>query len=559
MLTALSVRNIVLIEQLDLSLGRGLCVLTGETGAGKSILLDALGLALGARGDGGLVRRGVDKGSVIAVFDLAFDHQAFPLIRAAGIESEGELILKRIQSADGRAQAFINDQPVSVGLLRELGQCLIEIHGQHDARGLMDTATHRAILDLYGGHKPDLARVQDNYHSLAAAKKVLAVHQDHLARVRAEEDYIRHALGELQALDPQTDEETALADKRSLMMSAEKIVTDLQEALAALGGEHGMDQRLNAAQRRLVRVNEAARSKLEPITNLLDKVLVEANEAHSAISQLISDMRYDTAELERTEERLFALRAAARKYNVPVEKLPVLRDDFASRVSALTKDEDRLAQLQQACVEAQAAYDAAARTLSKKRSRAAQKIDLAVMKELPPLKLEKATFITRLETAQALGGPEGVDKVTFHVATNPGTEPAPLSRIASGGELARFMLALRVVLAQNDETATFVFDEIDAGVSGAVAEAVGVRLARLAEAGQVLVVTHSPQVAARGDHHFRIDKRSDSSAKDAPVKTLINQLDGPGRREEIARMLSGARVTDEARAAADQLMVCEGG
>lgn len=553
MLAALSIRDIVLIERLELALDGGLCTLTGETGAGKSILLDALGLAIGARADAGLVRQGVEQGSVTAVFDVAPGHPARAILTENGLEAEGDLILRRVQTRDGRSRAFVNDQPVSIGLLRQVGDELVEVHGQHDERGLLDASGHRAMLDAFGGLEPRVAKLRQLWAAVSAARGALEEHEAMLAKAKAEQDYLTHVVGELDELQPQPGEETALAEERTLMMHSEKIAADLSEAEEALSGDGGLDARLNVALRRLSRVAEQAGGRLDAAIAALDRTLNEAAEARDQIAQAMTALEFDPARLEQSETRLFALRAAARKHNVQVDDLAALADKLRGQLQEIEGGEAKLAALRKAADEAAAAYGAEARALSEARAKAAAKLDREVMKELKPLKLDKASFRTHIDVlAEAQGGPDGIDRVSFLVSTNPGAPHGPLIKIASGGELSRFVLALKVALASRGSAPTLIFDEVDSGVGGAVAEAVGFRLAELAKDVQVVVVTHSPQVAARAQHHFRISKGGE--AKAAKIATKVETLDAPARREEIARMLAGATVTEEARAAADRLI-----
>ncbi|MFA7638535.1 MAG: DNA repair protein RecN [Parvibaculum sp.] len=541
------------MERLELSLDSGLCTLTGETGAGKSILLDALGLAIGARADAGLVRRGVEQGSVSAVFDVNIDHPARAILRENGIEDEGDLILRRVQTRDGRSRAFVNDQPVSVGLLRQIGDQLVEVHGQHDERGLLDASGHRAILDAFGGFEDKLQQLRKLWNAASAAREALAAHEAMLARAKAEQDYLTHVVAELDELAPQAGEETSLAEERTLMMHSEKIASDLVEAEEALSGDSGLDARLNVALRRLARVAEQAGGRLDAAIAALERTLNEAAEARDRIAEAVRALEFDPARLELVETRLFALRAAARKHNVQVDDLAALAEKLRGALQEIEGGEARLVALQKAADDAATAYGAAARALSEARAKAAATLDKEVMKELKPLKLDRASFKTQIEVLpEAQGGPEGIDRVSFLVSTNPGAPFGPLIKIASGGELSRFVLALKVALASRGSAPTLIFDEVDSGVGGAVAEAVGLRLAELAKSVQIVVVTHSPQVAARAQHHFRISKGGE--AKSAKIATRVETLDAKARREEIARMLAGATVTDEARAAADRLI-----
>jgi DNA repair protein RecN (Recombination protein N) len=554
MLAALSIRDIVLIDRLELQLAAGLCVLTGETGAGKSILLDALGLAIGGRADAGLVGQGAEQGSVTAVFDVAADHPARNILKENGLDADGDLILRRVQAKDGRTRAFINDQPVSVGLLRQVGDELIEIHGQHDERGLLDASGHRALLDLFGGLTAKAAELRGLWAAAAEARSAFTHHEASLARARAEQDYLRHVVGELDELAPEPGEETKLAEERALMMHSEKIATDLAEAQDALSGDGGLEARLNQALRRLSRAAEQAAGRLDAAIAAIDRTIVEVAEARDEVERAMRTLEFDPQRLERAETRLFALRAAARKHNVAVDNLAALADKFRGELADIEGGEVKLAALKKKADAAWAAYLKAAEILSAARAKAAARLDQEVMRELKPLKLDRATFKTAVERlTPENAGPDGLDRVSFLISTNPGAPLGPLIKIASGGELSRFVLALKVALASQGSAPTLIFDEVDAGVGGAVAEAVGLRLAALSMTAQVLVVTHSPQVAARAFDHLRISK-SEKKAKDARVATNVQKLDAGERREEIARMLAGATVTDEARAAADRLI-----
>jgi DNA repair protein RecN (Recombination protein N) len=555
MITALSIRDIVLIDALDLSLETGLSALTGETGAGKSILLDSLGLATGARADAGLVRSGADKGTATAIFETPDNRALAALLDEAGIEEEGELILRRVQSADGRTRAFVNDQPVSVALLRQLGDMLVEVHGQHDTHGLLDASTHRGLLDAFGGHDKDLRALGELYAAWRTALAALDAETEAIDRARADADYLRVAVGELRELAPEAGEEEALAAERTLMMSAEKISADLSDALSTLEEDGGVEARLASALGRLEDKQATAAGRLDAAVSALDRAVVESAEARAQVAAALDGLEFDADRLEVVESRLFALRAAARKHSCKVDDLPQVTERLAARLEDIEGGEGKLAALQAATDAARDAYLARARRLSEARAASARKLDKAVARELPPLKLDKAKFRTEIEVLpEGEGGPEGIDRVRFEVATNPGAPFAPLSKIASGGELARFMLALKVSLAARGGAPVLIFDEVDAGVGGAVAQAVGERLAVLAKSVQVLVVTHSPQVAARADNHLKIEKKVTGKAKSSLPATRVSPLETEARREEIARMLAGATVTDEARAAADQLI-----
>ena len=555
MLTALSIRDIVLIEKLDIALEAGLTVLTGETGAGKSILLDALGLALGGRGDSTLVRHGASKGVVTAAFSLPATHEALGILEEQGIETDGGLVIRRIQNADGPSRATINDQPVSLNLLRQIAGSLAEIHGQHADRALVDVAAHRRLVDAFGGLDGQARALAGLWQVLSEANAELNAHQAAMMRAEAERDYIEHAVEELRALDPQADEETKLAEARQLMMHSEQYSAALAEAENVLSGD-GVEARLSAALRKLERRRDSAGGRLDAACVALDKVLIEMNEAGRALDEAQRSFAFDPSELEKSEERLFALRAAARKHKCTVDGLAAMRARFEGDLMALTDGGQKLAALEAQQSVAQKAYDLAADALSAARKSVAKTLDKAVMAELPPLKLDKARFETQITSDAGKPGPQGIDRVEFVVAANPGTPLSPLMKVASGGELARFMLALKVILAAKGSAPTLIFDEIDTGVGGAVADAIGGRLARLAKGLQVLAVTHSPQVAARASEHMLISKMEEVGSH--RMVTRVQSLSEKSRREEVARMLSGAKVTDEARAQADQLLGSRG-
>ena len=556
MLAALSIRDIVLIDRLDLEFGPGLSVLTGETGAGKSILLDAFSLAIGARGDASLVRRGAEQGQVTATFELSPGHPVLALLADNGIPvDDNVLILRRAQGADGRSRAFINDTSVSVQLLRLVGQALVEIHGQHDERALIDPSGHRDLIDAFGGLAGEAARVAGLHAAWLEADAARARHESEIAATRANADYVAHALDELRALQPERGEEEALAARRQLMMNAEKIAGELNEALDALQGEGTAGARLASALRRIERQAPAGGALLTSVAEALERVLVETNAARDKIEEALAATAFEPADLERAEERLFALRALARKHRVQVDDLPALTERLTAELDALDTSEGRAAELAKQAEAARKAYEAAAQGLSTARAKAAKRLDEEVARELAPLKLEKACFITHIETVDLReGGPSGIDRVAFFVATNPGTEPGPMMKVASGGELARFILALKVVLAARGSAPTLIFDEADSGVGGATAAAVGERLAGLAESVQVLAVTHAPQVAALARGHLMIAKEAVEGPHGEAMATRVAVLEGAHRREEIARMLAGQTITDEARAAAERLM-----
>jgi len=558
MLVSLSIRNVVLIDRAELDFMRGLCVLTGETGAGKSILLDSLGLALGMRANAGLVRQTAGHDAAPAVVTATFALDDGDPVAAVLAEQEidppepGEpLILRRVLDADGRSRAFVNDQPVGVALLRRIGEMLVEIEGQFASHGLMDPARHRAALDSFGGLDGARDRLGALYAAMRGAERALADARGEWEAARREEDFLRHAADELAALAPRPGEEDELAATRSLLMHGEKLIEALNAAESALTDGDGVEDRIGTAIRTLTRRDAAAGARLDAVLDALQRAGDGIADALSALRRAIIDAEPDPQRLEQCEERLFALRAAARKHDTTVDALPALSESFARRIAALDDSGELLARLEAALEAARAAYVKAARSLSAARAREAKKLDKAVAAELPPLRLEKARFATVVETLdESDWGPAGIDRVHFEVATNPGTAAGPLARIASGGELARFLLALKVVLRRANATPTLIFDEVDSGIGGATAAAVGDRLARLAEEAQVLVVTHSPQVASCGRQHMVVAK---SDARGGAT-TRIDDLGEDARLEEIARMLAGARITDEARAAAASLM-----
>ena len=551
MLARLSIRDIVLIDRLDIDFGSGLAALTGETGAGKSILLDAFALALGARGDTAMVREGAEQGQVIAAFDLANDHPARRLLAENDLGGDDDaLIVRRVQFADGRTRAFINDQPVSVQVLRALGAALVEIHGQHDERAFVDATTHRALLDAYGDLEGDAAVAARLWDERRARESAVAAHRAEVERLSREAEWLRHAVDELTRLAPETGEETMLAARRTAMMQAERVAEDLRATHDNVSGPQSPVPALSTAVRRLERRAAQAPALIEPVVKALDAALTALDDASNHLERALQVANYDPNELERIEERLFALRAAGRKHNVQVDELAALGRRYQSDLTLIDASAERLAVLEQEARAAAARYREAAEELSAARRSAGQKLDKAVNAELKPLKLERAHVSTQIDSEGE--GPNGLDRVEFWVRTNPGTRPGPLMKVASGGELARFLLALKVVLADRGSAPTLIFDEIDTGVSGAVADAIGVRLARLASGVQVIAVTHAPQVAARADRHYLITK--DALSKGKRVATRVAELEAERRREEIARMLAGAEITAEARAAAERLI-----
>ena len=552
MLARLSIRDIVLIERLDIEFSRGLAVLTGETGAGKSILLDAFALALGGRGDAGLVRHGVEQGQVTAVFDVPKGHPASNILGDNGLEDTGEMILRRVQLADGRTRAFINDQAISVQTLKEVGSALVEIHGQHDERALVDASTHRSLLDAFAGLEKHVMALEALWNARRAAYAALDEHRLGMERAAREADYLRHASDELKKLKPKEGEETALAERRATMMQGEKIAGDLREAQDAVSGNHSPVAALSAAVRRLERRAGNSPALVQPAVKAIDAAINALEEADQHLSAALIAADFDPSELERIEERLFGLRAASRKYSTPVDALAALAAKYADDVAVIDAGADQLKKLDAAAVEADDRYSAAATKLSASRIRSAEKLNKAVNSELTPLKLDRARFMTQIDSDPKSPGAQGFDRVEFWVQTNPGTKPGPLMKVASGGELSRFLLALKVVLSDRGSAPTLVFDEIDTGVGGAVADAIGARLARLAGKVQVMAVTHAPQVAARANHHLLISK--DALDRGKRVATRVNALAADHRREEIARMLAGAEITAEARAAAERLL-----
>jgi DNA repair protein RecN (Recombination protein N) len=555
MLASLAIRDVVLIERLDLTFGPGLTVLTGETGAGKSILLDSLGLALGARAEAGLVRAGQAQCSVAAAFHPVADHPAYALLQEQGLDaSEEGIVLRRVVQADGRSRAFVNDQPVGVALLRRLGALLVEVQGQHDQVGLADPATHAGLLDAFGALERRRAACAATFASWRAAERNLAEAREAIAAAQRDEEWLRHAVEELSTLAPEEGEDEALAQERQALQQGERRGEAIAAALAEL---QPRDRRSNSPARalreasraleRLPPPNEAAQPALLALGQALDALA----DAEAQLERLVHEGGPDPRRLEHVEERLFALRAAARKHSVAVVELPALLASLQERLSALDAGTGRVAVLETAAREARQAYLAAGAALTEARQEAAGRLEKAVAKELPPLKLDRARLFIEVAPREESGwGPDGMDRVQFLVATNPGTTPGPLAKIASGGELSRLMLALKVVLARGSPVPTLIFDEVDSGIGGATAAAVGERLARVSERLQVLVVTHSPQVAARGTRHLRVAKQ----VKGERAATTVTPLPATERREEIARMLAGERVTEAARAAADSLL-----
>lgn len=547
MLCTLDIRDMLLIDRLQLDFGAGLNVLTGETGAGKSILLDCLGFVLGWRGRAELVRQGAAQGEVVAVFELPAGHPARRVLEEAGIPAEDELILRRVNARDGRKTAFINDRRASGEVLRAVSETLVELHGQQDDGGLLNARGHRAALDAFAGHDDLLTAVRAAWAARAAAARRLSEAEAALAAVKGEEDFLRHAVAELDKLAPVAGEEAELDTRRRLMQAAERIRADVVRAHQILGPE-GAEGAMRDADRWLSGAADKAEGALDGAMASLERALIELGEAVSGIEAALQAMAFDPRALEACEERLFALRAAARKHGVAPDDLAELSGKLSARLAALDAGEEGISRLAADVAAAEAAFGAAAARLSAARAEAAGRLDAAMAAELAPLKLERAVFATKITRGEA--GPEGWDTVAFTVATNPGAPAGPLDKIASGGELSRFLLALKVVLARGADALVLIFDEIDRGVGGATADAVGRRLAQLSETAQVLVVTHSPQVAARGSHHFRVAK----SVSDGMTTSRVEALPPSERVDEIARMISGAEVTDAARAAAQSLL-----
>ena len=547
MLRGLDISDMLIIDRLELAFQPGLNVLTGETGAGKSILLDSLGFVLGWRGRADLVRQGADQGEVTAWFDLGPDHPAHAVLQEAGLPAGNELILRRINSSDGRKTAWVNDRRCSGEVLRELSDTLVELHGQHDDRGLLNPRGHRAILDGFAGNDAAKAKVRAAWQALSAARKAAKAAAVEREAIQAEEEFLRHAVAELDKLDPQTGEEAILDSKRRLMQGAEKIRADVVNAYEILG-QGGAETSLGDALRWLDGVAHNAEGALEAPMAALNRAMMELDDAMSGVANAIDAMSFNPIELEEAEERLFAIRALARKHDVAPDELAGFAETLRGKLAALDAGEAQQAALEQAVRDARDAYDAAADALGQARRRAATKLDKAVSSELAPLKMERAVFATQITPEDA--GPEGRDAVSFTVATNPGAPAGPLGKIASGGELSRFLLALKVCLTQGQSGLTLIFDEIDRGVGGATADAVGRRLAALAEDGQVLVVTHSPQVAALGAHHWRVEK----AVSKGMTTSTVTPLSPAERVDEVARMLAGDVITDAARGAAEVLL-----
>ncbi|MBT3791665.1 MAG: DNA repair protein RecN [Rhodospirillales bacterium] len=554
MLTRLSIHDVVLIDRLDLDFQGFLSVLTGETGAGKSILLDALGLALGARGDSALIRSGATRAQVSAEFDVSPVHPGLALMEDRDLDAATPVILRRILGADGRSRAYVNDQPISIGFLSELGDTLAEIHGQHETRGLLNPTTHRTLLDVYGNHEKYLQKTSLTWSALEAARTAEHEARELLEAASRDQEFLRHAVTEIETFAPEPGEEASLADERRFLSSSAKLAQALISARESLERDGGIEGAISGALIALEKVRDDAGGRFDAAITALERASLESTEAFGEMNA-IDGLNADPGKLSQVEDRLFGLRALARKYDVSPDDLADHGRTLAERLSAIDNSGATLEQLAQDTQSALKNYDGAANALSAARKKAASRLDKATMAELPPLKLEKAIFKTGLTPLdEADYGPFGHERVGFEITTNPGSEPGPLHRVASGGELARIMLALRVVLAGGGTVPTLIFDEVDAGISGATADAVGVRLAQLSADLQILVITHSPQVAARGAQHFRVAKQSDK--KD--TTTVVEHLNIDDRREEVARMLAGKDITPEARAAADKLLAAGG-
>jgi DNA repair protein RecN (Recombination protein N) len=547
MLRGLDIRDMLIIDRLELDFQPGLNVLTGETGAGKSILLDSLGFVLGWRGRADLVRQGAAQGEVTAIFDLPKGHPAHTVLEEAGLPGGEELILRRVNTSDGRKTAWVNDRRTSGEVLRSLSETLIELHGQHDDRGLLNPRGHLALLDAYMD-RPDLTTAtRAAWRARRDATKALDAARAAIEEVKAEEEFLRHAVGELDKLSPEPGEEAELDTRRRMMQAAEKVREDVSRAVQALGSD-GAEGAMTDAQRWLEGAAAQLGTALDEALAALSRAITELGEAADGVDRCLDALDVDPMELERTEERLFAIRALARKHGIVADDLAGFAQTLRDRLDRLDRGADDIRDLEAAAAKAEAAYAKAAETLRQARAEAATRLDTAVEAELAPLKMERARFRTTLEPADP--GPDGQDTATFTVATNPGAPAGPLNRIASGGELSRFLLSLKVCLSGETAGVTMIFDEIDRGVGGATADAVGRRLSDLASRGQVLVVTHSPQVAALGDHHWRVAKRVEGEE----TRSTVTALGVDERVDEIARMLSGDRITNEARAAALALL-----
>lgn len=551
MLKSLSIRNVVLIDKLDLDFQAGFSVLSGETGAGKSILLDSVGMLLGRRVETDMIRSGCDKLSVIGCFEVDDDASELRhLCQEYELEFSPEIVIKRTLSADGKNKIFFNDEPITQKLLKEIGACLVEIHGQFDNQGLLNPATHRAVLDNYGGYAAALQEMRETYQTYQTQKRAYETAAEQYAIAQQDEENLHHWVAELEKVKPQENETEDLENRRRQMMNAEKIINNLNTAHQALNNS-GVGSSLRQAQTAVARVNAILENRFSGLAEVLDVALINVEEAETQINTAISEVNLSQNDLDAIEERLFTLKSLARKHQVAVQELPQLWREMAQKLAHLEHGGENLAELEKQKQQAWADYAKKAEQITAKRQAAAKKLDAKIMAELPDLKMEKARFVTQLKAKPAEQWNEnGAEDVCFAVSTNSGTPLGPLSKIASGGELARFMLAIKVNLAQNMAAGTMIFDEVDTGIGGATAQAVGAKLAELGQKTQVLVVTHSPQVAAQSAHHFKVEKRTENNV----TTTYLRTLDANQKREEIARMLSGAQISDEARAAAEVLI-----
>jgi len=552
MLSSLSIRNVILIDKLDLDFKSGLSVLTGETGAGKSILLDSLGLLLGNRAETSLIRYGEDKLSATGTFTIPDNPVFKSLLEEYELDAEDEIVIKRTLNTEGKGKIFFNDQPISAKILKEIGAFLVEVHGQFDNQGLLNPANHLDILDLYGGYKEELNKTATSCKKYKQVRQERQNAEQKIEKAKTDEDNLRHWVDELRKMNIRENEEETLSQRRQELMNAEKIVESVNYAYGALTQGADVQGALRQAQNAVDKVNILVNDKYKTLAEMLEQAAIDVNESVSELENLASRISTNQNELESIEERLFALRGLARKHQTTINDLPKVLTDFEQKLTAIEYGEEGLNKLREAEEQAKLEYIKNANALSTKRQKTAQELDKKVMAELPPLKMEKAKFMTLMEKNDETGWNEkGFDKVTFTVSTNPNSPQGPLNKIASGGELARFMLALKVNLAQSSNIGTMIFDEVDAGIGGATAQAVGERLARLAQNDvQVLVVTHSPQVAACGNHHFKVEKETVNNI----TTTMVKELNDIGRHEEIARMLAGEVITDEARAAAKVLI-----
>lgn len=551
MLLSLSVRNLVLIDKLDLDFSKGLSVLTGETGAGKSILLDALGLVLGNRAETALVRHGEERLSVTAVFKVYGTHPVYGILQENEIDTDDEIIIKRTLDRDGKGKIFINDQAVTAKLLKDVGKTLVEIHGQFDNQGLLNPANHRDVLDAYGNYGALIEQTREKYNSYKAVKNARVAEEEILAKSKLEEENLKHWVDELEKLNPREDEEEEMNKRRLELMNAEKLIESLNFAFGALTQGADVSQAIRQAQVAVARANQLVEGKYGEIVDMLDQSLIQVSEAINSLETAAEAISMDGSELENIESRLFALKAVARKHNVSVEELPKTLGSFRHQLATIELGEEHINKLRREEEQAKLDYIKTANELRAKRKAAAKILDEKVMAELAPLKMEKAKFVTVVEPVdENIWSAIGMDNVYFTVSTNPNSPQGPINKIASGGELARFMLALKLNLAQSSAVDTMIFDEVDTGIGGATAQAVGDRLARLADDVQVLVVTHSPQVASKSDNHFKVEKNTVGNV----TTTRVVSLDGVEKKEEIARMLSGEKISEEARAAAGALM-----